>query len=160
MDITLLSAEYTVRRLDENDVGPIYELSRRNELFYRYHPPFVTRESILDDLRAVPPQKTLDDKYYVGFFEGETLVAIMDLILAYPDEHTALIGLFMMNADYQGRGIASHIIADVCRYLRQMGFQKVRIGVDKGNPQSFAFWSKNGFQVVGEKNYIHMERNL
>ena len=160
MEITRLSAKYTVRRLDENDIGLIYELSRRNELFYRYHPPFVTRESILEDLQALPPQKTLDDKYYVGFFAGETLVAILDLILAYPDEKAAFIGLFMMNADYQGKGIASHIIADVCRYLKQLGFQRIRLGVDKGNPQSFAFWSRNKFQVVGEKNYIHMERIL
>ena len=160
MEITLLSAKYTVRRLDENDVGLIYELSRRNELFYRYHPPFVTRESILEDLQALPPQKTLDDKYYVGFFAGEALVAILDLILAYPDEKTAFIGLFMMHADYQGKGIASNIIADVCRYLKQLGFQGIRLGIDRGNPQSFAFWSKNKFQVVGEKNYIHMERSL
>ena len=160
MNISLLSDRFTVRRLDARDVDIVYELSHKNELFYKYHPPFVTKESILDDLRALPPNKGYEDKYYVGFFEQETLVAIMDLILACPAPETALIGLFMMNADYQGRGIASGIIGGVCRYLKQLGFQKVRIGVDKGNPQSFAFWSKNQFQVVGEEKYIHMERIL
>ena len=46
------------------------------------------------------------------------------------------------------------------RCLKQLGYQKIRLGVDKGNPQSFAFWSKNGFQVTGETEYIHMERVL
>ena len=160
MDIGLLSDQFTVRRLDAQDADLIFELSRKNELFYKYHPPFVTKESILDDLRALPPEKGYEDKYYVGFFAGETLVAVMDLILAYPAPETALIGLFMMDTDYQGKGIASAIIGDVCRYLKQLGYHKIRLGVDKGNPQSFAFWSKNRFQVVGEETYIHMERVL
>lgn len=160
MDIRLLSRRFTVRRLDARDVDIIFELSRKNELFYKYHPPFITKEAILDDMTALPPQKERTDKYYVGFFERETLIALMDLILAYPEPQTAFIGLFMMSTDYQGRGIASEMIGDVCRCLKQLGYQKIRLGVDKGNPQSFAFWSKNGFQVTGETEYIHMERVL
>jgi hypothetical protein len=36
----------------------------------------------------------------------------------------------------------------------------VRLGVDKGNPQSFAFWTKNQFKAVAEKEYIIMEKKL
>lgn len=89
-----------MRRLDARDVDSIFELSRKNELFDKYHPPFVTKESILDDMRALPPGKGYEDKFYVGFFEQQTLVALMDLILAYPEPQTAFIVLFMMNADY------------------------------------------------------------
>jgi len=32
--------------------------------------------------------------------------------------------------------------------------------VDKGNPQSLAFWTKNGFMQVGEGHYIIMEREI
>ena len=160
MDIRLLSRRFTVRRLDARDVDSIFDLCRENALFYQYHPPFVTKESILDDMTALPPQKERTDKYYVGFFERGTLIALMDLILAYPEPQTAFIGLFMMSTDYQGRGIASEMIGDVRRCLKQLGYQKIRLGVDKGNPQSFAFWSKNGFQVTGETEYIHMERIL
>ena len=160
MDIRLLSQRFTVRRLDARDVDLIYELSRKNELFYKYHPPFITKEAILDDMTALPPQKERTDKYYVGFFERETLIALMDLILAYPEPQTAFIGLFMMSTDYQGRGIASEMIGGVCRCLKQLGYQKIRLGVDKGNPQSLAFWKKNGFTQVDEGQYIVMERKL
>ncbi len=33
----------------------------------------------------------------------------------------------------------------------------MRLGVDKGNPQSYAFWVKNQFSVINEDVYILME---
>lgn len=59
-------------------------------------------QSLLDDMKALPPKKSSKDKYYIGFFEVKELVAIMDLILYYPNEDTAFIGLFMILSDKQG----------------------------------------------------------
>lgn len=36
------------------------------------------------------------DKYYVGFYHKDKLVAVMDLIVKYPNDETAFIGFFMM----------------------------------------------------------------
>ena len=99
--ITQLSDTFEVRRLNAEDVDLIYTLSIENEIFYQYHPPFVTKESILKDMAALPPGKTLEDKFYLGFFDGEILTAVMDLILGYPTEDTGFIGLFMMNSNYR-----------------------------------------------------------
>lgn len=140
-----------------NDIDIIYDMSCKNKIFYKYHPPFVTKESIRDDMQALPPQKSYEDKYYVGFFENETLVANMDLILSYPEQKIAYIGLFMMNEEYQNKGIGSNIIEDTRDYLRQLGYRKICLGVDEGNPQSFSFWTKNKFVVIGESEYISME---
>ena len=96
-------------------------------------------------MEALPPGKSEEDKLYLGFFEKETLVAVMDLILKFPEEETAYIGLFM---------------TEVTEQLKLCGYLKVRLGVDKGNPQSFAFWTKNQFKVVAEKEYIIMEKKL
>lgn len=156
----LLSSKFTVRRLRTEDIDRIYELSSRNTIFYQYHPPFVTRESIQEDMRAFPPGMEEKDKYYIGFFEKELLVAVMDLILGYPAEEIAYIGLFMMNLNYQKKGIGSWIISECANCLKGFGFQKIYLGVDKGNPQSNAFWKKNGFVVTGEGEYIRMERHL
>lgn len=160
MRIEQLSSTFTVRRLDAKDVETVYDLSIRNEIFYQYHPPFVTRESILRDMEALPPGKEPGDKFYIGFFKGELLVAVMDLILAYPDQNTGFIGLFMMNSKYQNKGIGSRIIAEFAECLKMSGFKKIRLGVDKGNPQSNAFWKKNGFAVTGKGEYIIMELAL
>lgn len=160
MNIGLLSKKYQVRALDIKDVDIIYEMSCKNEIYYKYHSPFVTKESIVEDMKALPPNKSYDDKYYVGFFEGDSLVANMDLILGYPTDETAFIGLFMTNVRYQNKGVGSDIIKDVCNYLKQLGYRKARIGGDKGNPQSNSFWKKNGFYIISEKEYIVMETTL
>lgn len=113
MEVNSLSKTYYVRKLDKNDVEMIYDMSCKNHIFYQYHPPFVTRESILEDMEALPPGKGYDDKFYVGFFENESL-----------------------------------------------GYKKIGIGVDKGNPQSYSFWTKNNFSVIREEQYIRMEREI
>ena len=91
MNINSLSPKYSVRKLDENDVDIIYDMSCKNDIFYQYHPPFVTRESILDDMGALPPGKGYDDKFYVGFFENDSLVGLMDLILDYPEKEISFM---------------------------------------------------------------------
>ena len=165
MNPRCLSAKYFVRKLQESDIDAIYDLSRGNALFYRYHPPFVTRESIRDDMRALPPGKDCDDKFYIGFFENDKLAAVMDMICGYPSEGVFFIGLFMLDASRQGQGVGTGIIADCLAYWKELGYQKVRLGVDKGNPQSNAFWSKNGFHPIEEKTsapyvFVLMERDL
>lgn len=39
MDIRLLSKEYEARTLDINDLDIIYDMSFKNEIYYKYHPP-------------------------------------------------------------------------------------------------------------------------
>ena len=160
MKIKDLSKTFYVRKLDKDDIEMIYDLSYKNHIYYQYHPPFVTRESILDDMKALPPGKSYDDKYYIGFFENDSLVAIIDLILDYPTKGIAFIGLFMTNIQYQHKGIGSNIISEITMSLKSLGYRKIRLGVDKGNPQSYSFWSKNNFNVVSEDKYILMELDI
>lgn len=61
-------------------------------------------------MTALPLGKREDDKFYVGYFEKEFPVGIMDLILDYPEKEIAYIGLFMMDTLYQNKGIGSKII--------------------------------------------------
>ena len=149
MDIQKLSTRFSVTILTEKDIDVIYELCAGNPLFYQYCPPFITRKAILEDLKALPPNKTYDDKYYVGFWEEEQLVAIMDLIVGYPDEKTAFIGLFMLEKSMQGLGCGSRIIEECSQFLKREGFAFIRLGYAKGNPQSEHFWKKNGFEDTG-----------
>jgi ribosomal protein S18 acetylase RimI-like enzyme len=160
MELLSLSKTCSVRRLQEDDLESIYALCASNPIFYQYHPPFVTRERICADLQALPPQVQPEDKYFLGFWRGDALVCVMDLILGYPQKEVAYIGLFMMDAQCQGKGIGSQIVTECADWLRSSGFAKIRLGVDKDNPQSNAFWKKNGFRTVSEETYRMMEREL
>lgn len=106
------SQKYAVRPLTAGDVDKILALCAENEQFYRYHPPLATRESVLEDMTALPPGKCAADKRYLGFFDGKTLVAVLDLILGYPQEGTAYLGFFITKKATQGRGIGSALIGD------------------------------------------------
>lgn len=149
MDKVNISCKYDVRKLTENDVDEIYELSIENPLFYKYCPPFVTKESILEDMKALPSKMTYKDKYYIGFWEGETLIAVMDFITNYPNDNTVFIGLFMVNHLVQGVGVGSSIIEDCSLYFKSQGYSFVKLGYAKGNLQSENFWRKNGFIDTG-----------
>ncbi|MDI6413974.1 GNAT family N-acetyltransferase [Solobacterium moorei] len=150
MDVSLLSDLYLVQMLGESDIESIYELCRKNALYYQYCPPFVSEESIICDMNALPPNKDMQDKYYIGYYDGERLVAVMDLIMNFPDEKTAFIGFFMTDVAIQNTGIGSRIIDDLCVYLAQIGISKVRLGWVKDNPQAEHFWHKNKFVETGD----------
>ena len=149
IDVTRFSDRYHVRCLNHNDVPDIYSLCCKNTLFYQYCPPFVTEQSILDDMKALPPRKDYPDKYYVGYFNNNKLIAIMDFIMAYPDENTAFIGLFMADVSVQNAGVGSSIIYERCVYLKSIGLTGIKLGWVRENPQAEHFWHKNGFKETG-----------
>lgn len=149
MDIRKLATGYDVQRLNEADIEAVYEVMRGNPMFFRYCPPMATHQSILEDMKALPPRTTYEDKYYIGFYKDGVLTAVMDLILNFPNRETAFIGFFMMNADFQGRGIGTEIFRECCAGLKEEGYRYIRLGFVKGNPQSEAFWTKNGFERTG-----------
>ena len=150
LEYETLSPRHTIRRLSEADADAILSLCLENTQYYAYCGKQPSRALILEDLILTPPGKDLSDKYYLGFYDGPVLIAVMDLIDGYPAPETAFIGFFMMRKALQGRQIGSGLIEDVCESLKARGFASVRLGIDKGNPQSTHFWKKNGFAVIRE----------
>ena len=161
-----LSGHFLLRRLGEDDVPAVLALCARNELYFRYFPPPATEESIRADMAALPPGKTAEEKYYLGYFSEKKLMAVLDLILRYPDEETAFIGFFMVERSAQRRGLGSSLIGELCAALRAEGFNRLRLAWVKDNPQAAHFWKKNGFNEVqtlqdaGGRTVVLAEKNL
>ena len=150
MDIASLSQYYDIRELDESDADLVLDLCQGNTLFYRFCEAEPRREQVLNDMHITPPGIALTDKYYIGFFHEDRLIAVMDLIDGYPEPDIVYIGFFMMDVKKQGQGIGTAIIQDAAAYLKSIGKTALRLGIDKGNPQSTHFWKKNGFRVLYE----------
>ena len=150
IDISMLSKKYSIVRLDDSDADDILDFCRKNTLYYQYCGAETSKEQVLNDLHITPPGVDTADKYYVGIFNGEKMVAVLDLIDGYPESDIAYIGFFMMNAALQGRQIGSAIIQDVCAYLKQIGKTAIQLGIAKDNPQANHFWKKNSFTVIKE----------
>ena len=144
------SSKYAVRKLTNENIDEIYNLLSPNVLYYEYCPPFVTRQSIMDDMNALPPEKTMEDKYYLGFYQQDKLIAVMDLIDGYPEKGIAYIGFFMTDVSVQRKGLGTEIIEDLCNYFVKEGYYSVRLAWVKGNPQAEHFWIKNRFVPIME----------
>ena len=148
MEIRELSVIYEVKAAREEDIPDILRLCMGNPMYYRYCPPEVSEENIREDMVNLPPNKGREDKLYLCLWDKERLAAVMDLILKYPDEDTAFIGFFMVDKNYQGKGVGSEIVGDVLGCLKRE-FSKIRLGYVRGNEQSRRFWEKNGFMPTG-----------
>ena len=90
MNIAEFSERYIAKYLDEKDIPQILELCQGNPQYYEHCPPEVSIEAIIKDMNALPPNKTKNDKHYFGFFEGDKLIAVVDLIDKFPDERGIL----------------------------------------------------------------------
>ena len=148
-NIEQLSTRFAVRRLREEDVPILLSLCRSNPQYYRFCPPDPTPDSVRAELSALPPRTAPEDKHYLGFFDGEALVAVLDLITGYPVPELAFWGFFMVDAARQGRGLGSALVEELCAALAARGFRAVRLGRVEGNPQPERFWRKNGFVETG-----------
>lgn len=145
-----LSSSYQVRKLIKKDISTILELAKTNPYYYKCVPPDVTAEAIEKDMTALPPKTTMKDKFYVGFFKGKELVAVLDLIFNYPNANSIFIGFFMMHKKYQRQGTGSQIIQEILSHI-PAPYTEAHLGVASKNEISKKFWQKNGFDFTGKE---------
>ncbi len=125
-------SSYHVRMLTERDIPLVLALCEKNTQFYEHCPPFVTEESIRDDMCALPQRKMDEpqDKYYLGFFDdAEQLVAVMDFIDHYPTERSCFIGFFMMERSVQEHGIEAGSSQSCVRICTVWGYRVYPAGL-------------------------------
>lgn len=146
-----LSKQYEVRQITTEDIPTVYELCKGNPYYYEHMKMQPTIKNLTESMTELPPGKALDDKYFVGFWEDDNLIAILDLIIEYPNEETGFIGWFMMNQDKQGNDVGSEIVQEILACMKNMNLQKARLAYIKGNRQAEHFWLKNEFTPTGEE---------
>ena len=150
IDIKKISSKYEAKVLNEDNTDEILGIFKGNPQFFKYSDAHPTKEQVYHDMHLLPSGMDVSDKYYFGLYNGADLVAIMDIIDGFPTENIAYLGFFMMNQKYQGQHVGSAIINEAARYLKGIGKNIIRLVIDKSNPQSTHFWSRNGFVVFRE----------
>lgn len=161
-----MSSQYEIKRITKEDISSVYKICINNPLYYEHMKTKPTYENLMETLTELPPNTTIEDKNFVGFYEDNQLIAILDIIAGYPDPKTAYIGWFMIKKELQGTGIGSKIISEVISYLAEKEFQYVQLGYIKGNEQSERFWRKNMFYPIGreketeEYTIVEMKREV
>lgn len=148
LDINAFFPGYRVSPLWEADLAAALALCQSNPLYYRHFGIQPTLENLRENLTALPPGKALEDKYFLGLWQGGKLIALLDLIAGYPEPDTAWIGWLILDQSCQGRGLGSRLVEALLEGLSEAGFARVKLAYIKGNPQSRHFWQKNGFSPV------------
>lgn len=146
-----LNLPYNIRILTEKDISEIYALCKANKLYYEHMKCEPTHENLKETLTALPLGKTPADKHFVGFYDNNRLIAILDLIENYPVKGIIWIGWFMTDMHLHNTGLGTTIISALCVYLRQNNFQSIALGYIKGNQQAKNFWLKQGFHPYGDE---------
>ena len=126
------------RTLTEADLPSVLALCESNPRYYQHFGEPPTLENLAGSMRALPPGCTPSQKSFLGFFDADELAAILDLVRGYPDEGCAYVGLFMVAASRQGRGLGTTLVEHVLDGLRGQGFSRVRLAYIEGNDQADA----------------------
>src|SRR5882757_3671504 len=89
-----------------------------------------------------------DAKVVLGVWEEDQLVAVVDLLRGYPNDHTAFVGLLEVHGAHQGRGVGAAAYRMVERYVGT-SFPEVRTlrlaVVDSNAERAAGFWIRQGF---------------
>jgi ATP-binding cassette subfamily B protein len=149
-NVEILSSEYDVRRITEDDISAVYNLCRANRRYYHYLGERPTRKNLTEIITKLPDGTGKEDKHFVGFWDADgKLVALLDLITGYKEPDDAFIGWFIVDAELQGKGIGSSIFADIRAAMQGQGYDCLRLGCIKGNVEAEAFWKSQGFTPNG-----------
>ena len=160
-DIQMLGTGYDVRSITEADISDVYSLCRSNRKYYEAIGGVPTVESLTEVISRAPENDGDTQKYLVGFYDQEKLIALMDLITGYPEGDDAFIGWFMVDGHLQRQGIGSQIFADVRCAMKGQGFDHLTLRCEKENREAIAFWKAQGFREDGcDEKGIHFSRAI
>lgn len=151
LDIQSLATAYDVHRIREADISDVYRLCRSNSKYYEYLGTVPTVESLTEVISSLPDGTGANDKHFVGFYDGNHLVAVMDLITGYPERDDAFIGWFMVDGSLQRQGIGSQIFADVRAAMKGQGYDYLSLGCVRENAEAITFWETQGFRPTGKE---------
>ena len=161
LDIESLSTSHEVRPITQTDISDVYALCKSNQKYYENTNSAPTVESLTEIISRLPENVVPKDKYFVGFYDNEQLVSVLELITGYPESNDAFIGWFMVDGHLQRQGIGSQIFADVRAAMTGQGYDYLSLQCEKENVEAIAFWQAQGFHITKEDaTSIHFARSI
>lgn len=106
---------------------------------------------------ALPDGLPADRKYVFGVYRDGAMIGCIDLLVGYPDAHTAMLGLLLVASSAAGNGVGSGALRLLEDWIRQNSdCDRIRLGVVRTNDGVLGFWRRMGFIENGEiRPYAH-----
>ena len=110
-------------------------------------------------LTALPPGVSRSQKLVLGVRrKDEGLLAVADVVRAYPHEDTWYIGELIVAPQVRTLGLGRTLYDVVRRRAEAAGAIHIELAVHEGNTDALGFWSRMGFHETGRKK--HQLKNL
>jgi GNAT superfamily N-acetyltransferase len=90
---------------------------------------------------------------------GEPLAGVVALLDTHPVDGFPWIGLLMVDARRQGRGLGRDVAEEVHERLRRAGRPGVRLAVLVNNPAALAFWSRLDYTEIDRRPDLQAGRD-
>ncbi|MBI2264389.1 MAG: GNAT family N-acetyltransferase [Armatimonadetes bacterium] len=88
-------------------------------------------------------------RFFLGVevYRSSQLVGVVDVRVGYPTKEAATIGLLLIRADQQGKGIGSETLSLVEHHLKGIGtISRIWAGIGRGNRSVIKFWKSRGYK--------------
>ena len=154
-------SEYEIKPITKSNFGKVfYEVYNTNQDYsILTEGKESTIETSIKDIDEVPPGFDIKQKIFVGIWENDKVIGVLDLIKGYPSENCLWIGLLMINGEMHCKKIGSKIVTAIQKASTIVGYTSIQIAVHENNANGMAFWRKHGFEKIRTKgNRIVMER--
>lgn len=142
-----------VRRITQGQCAALQRMMESNlEYSRRVGGTELAPEAASEALSALPPAVLNSQKVDLGLWDGQELVAFADVILGWPAESVAHVGLLMTHGARQGGGLG-RVMHDAVIDLvgRTPNIQSLRLSiVDTNADLAEPFWAKLGYEPTGE----------
>ena len=147
--------KHSYRRLHPTDPADVRDLQRILEAAPSYSrlvegrdPPATAGR---DELAALPPGKTHDDKFTFAIEHDGQLIGCADLMRGHPDPNTAYLGLLLFAETFQGQGHGVAALVYLETLAASWGCTAMRLAVIATNLHALQFWQRQGFVELYRK---------
>ena len=119
----------------------------------------VTMEECIKGTEALPPETSMNQKFYMGFYRDDRLEIIMDLTVDYQDKGIVWLGLLMVDGNLKRRGLGRVVVLALIKMLLSNGFYSIQLGVIESNYSALSFWNSLNFNEIRRSTMVDDEES-
>ena len=161
-------SEYRIVPINEINIEEAFKLMKTNTYFYsKTQRHELTLDECIDDITALPPNTTLQQKFFIGIYLDDNLIAILDYVEGYPCTNIVYLGFFILHMDMHGKGLGKTFISTFLDSAKINKFEEVKLACYEANEIGYLFWSRMGFitekvskRIVDEKEFTLLEMRM
>jgi RimJ/RimL family protein N-acetyltransferase len=108
-----------------------------------------------------PAHMPFERPWMIGFLDDTArMIAMAGLLSNFLADRVWHIGLFIVDTQLHGKGLARPMIEGLAQWMSGRGAQWVRLGVVLGNGRAERFWEKLGFAEVRRRTGVQTGQRI